>query len=178
MLACFIFRFLRPPQLALTAEHGFRNWHFFGQIVGGQALAFRRGYRWDKSTRGDRSVIPGWVYVILALSYLAAKEPGEGLAIAAKGLGTADYANDAYLYRSQGELLLMTDSANAADTETSLRAAIATASKQSAKYDELSATRSLARLLAEQGRRDEAPRCSPRLRLVDRGFRYRRSEGG
>jgi predicted ATPase len=151
-------------QLALTAEHGFSNWHSFGQIVRGQALALLgkadeaiaeiKGALDGLAATG--AVIPGWVYAILALSYLAAKQPGEGLAIAAKGLGTADHANDAYLYRFQGELLLMSDSANAADAETSFRAAIATASKQSAKYAELCATSSLARLLAEQGRHDEA----------------------
>jgi predicted ATPase len=50
----------------------------------------------------------------------------------------------------------MSDSAKAADAETSFRAAIHKASMQRAKYAELCATTSLARLLAKQDKRDEA----------------------
>ena len=151
-------------QLAVAAEHGFSNWRSFGQIVRGQALALSgkpdeaiteiKGALYSLAANG--AVVPGWVYANLAFAYLAAERPEEGLKIAAKGLATADQSNDAHLYRLHGELLLMSDSATAADAETSFRAAIRRASTQRAKYAELCATTSLARLLAKQDKRDEA----------------------
>ena len=151
-------------QLAVTAEHGFSNWHSFGQIVRGQALALLG--KADEaiteikgaidSLAANGAVVPGWAYTNLAFSYLAAGRPEEGLKIAAKGLATADQSSDAHLYRLHGELLLMSDSAKAAHAETSFRAAIHRASTQRAKYAELCATTSLARLLAKQDKRDEA----------------------
>jgi class 3 adenylate cyclase len=151
-------------QLAVTAEHGFSNWHSFGQIVRGQALALSgkadeaiteiKGALDSLAATG--AVVPGWAYANLALSYLAAGRPEEGLRIAVKGLETADHGSDAYLYNLHGELLLTSSSAKASNAEKSFRAAIATASIQCAKYAELCATTDLARLLAKQGRRDEA----------------------
>jgi tetratricopeptide (TPR) repeat protein len=151
-------------QLAVAAEHGFSNWHSFGQLIHGHALALLG--RSDEAiaeieTAFDSlvpigAVVPGWAYANLALSYLAAKRPKDGLRVAAKGLETADHTTDAHLYRLHGELLLMSDSANTADAETSFRAAIDMACKQCAKYAELGATTSLARLLAKQGHHDKA----------------------
>jgi hypothetical protein len=151
-------------QLAVAAEQGFSNWHSFGQIVRGQALALLG--RTDEaiaevktamdSLAATGALVPGWVYANLALAYLAAERPTEGLEVAAKGLETPDHSNDPRLYWLHGELLLMSDLANAAGAEKSFRAAIAMASKQSAKYAELCPTTSLARLLASQGRRNEA----------------------
>jgi len=151
-------------QLVLSAEHGFSNWNSFGQIVRGQALTLSG--KADEaineingaldSLAASGAVVPGWAYANLAFSYLRAERLEEGLKVAAKALATADQCSDAHLYRLQGELLVMKHSANAADAERSFRAAVATASKQSARYAELCATTSLARLLAKQGKRDEA----------------------
>ena len=105
------------------------------------------------SLAANGAVVPGWAYANLAFSYLAAERPEEGLKIAAKGLATADQSSDAHLYRLNGELLLMSDSATAADAETSFRAAIQKAATQRAKYAELCATTSLARLLVKQDKR-------------------------
>jgi predicted ATPase len=55
-----------------------------------------------------------------------------------------------------GQLLRVSDFANVADAETSFRVAIDTARKQRAKYTELCATTSLARLLRDSNRHDEA----------------------
>jgi len=52
--------------------------------------------------------------------------------------------------------LLAQDASNAAQAEQSFRTAIDIARKQKAKSWELRATASLARLLAKQGKRDEA----------------------
>jgi len=53
-------------------------------------------------------------------------------------------------------LLLKQEDSNAAEAQNCFQRAIEIASKQSAKSLELRATMSLARLLAKQGRRDEA----------------------
>jgi predicted ATPase len=53
-------------------------------------------------------------------------------------------------------LLLKQDDSNAAEAQSCFERAIETARKQSAKSWELRATMSLARLLAKQGKRDEA----------------------
>ena len=151
-------------QLVLSAEHGFSNWHSFGQLVRGQALALsgkaeeaiREVRTALESIAAAGAVVPGWAYANLALSYLAAERPEEGLSIALKGLATADHATDAYLHMLHGKLLLASDLAYVADAEASFRAAIDTARRQSAKYAEPCATTSLARLLRDSNRHDEA----------------------
>ena len=60
------------------------------------------------------------------------------------------------MHRLKGELLLAQDPSNAAQAEQSFRTAIEISRKQEAKSWELRATTSLARMLAEQGKRDEA----------------------
>ena len=63
---------------------------------------------------------------------------------------------EAEAHRVKGELLLAQDVENATQAELSFRAAIETSRKQNARSWELRATTSLARLLARQGKRDEA----------------------
>ena len=150
--------------LALTSEHGFRNWHSFGQIVHGHALALLE--RADEATaeiktalhslEATGAVIPGWAYDSFAFSFLAAEQPGEGLKAAVKGLETADKTHDAELHRLYGELLLMGDPTKVTAGEASFRAAIEVARQQCAKLPELRATVSLARLLSTQDRCKEA----------------------
>ena len=60
------------------------------------------------------------------------------------------------VHRVKGELILAQDASNAAQAEQSFRTAIDIARQQHAKSWELRATISLARMLAKQGRRDEA----------------------
>jgi predicted ATPase len=150
--------------LALTSEHGFSNWHSFGQIVHGHALALLG--KVDEaiaeiktalhSLEATGAVIPGWAYDSFAFSFLAAEQPGEGLRAAVKGLETADKTHDAELHRLYGELLLMGDPAKVTAGEESFLAAIEVARKQNARLAELRATVSLARLLSKQDRRKEA----------------------
>jgi predicted ATPase len=64
--------------------------------------------------------------------------------------------NEAELCRLQGELLLKEDESNHAKAQACFERAIEIARKQSAKSCELRATTSLARLLAREGRHDEA----------------------
>jgi len=63
---------------------------------------------------------------------------------------------DASFHRLKGEAILMRDSSRTAQAEECFRKGIGIARSQSAKSWELRATTSLARLLAKQGKRDEA----------------------
>jgi predicted ATPase len=63
---------------------------------------------------------------------------------------------EAEAYRVKGELLLAQDASNAAQAEQSFRTAVEIARRQKARSWELRATTSLARLLRDTGRRDEA----------------------
>ena len=63
---------------------------------------------------------------------------------------------EADLHRVRGELLLMNDPSNIKDGENSFRIAIDLARRSKLKSLSLSATTSLARLLAEQGRHEKA----------------------
>jgi predicted ATPase len=62
------------------------------------------------------------------------------------------------LHQVKGELLLAQNPSDIAEAEQCFRTAIEIARRQSARSEELRATTSLARLLAKQGRRDEARR--------------------
>ena len=64
--------------------------------------------------------------------------------------------NEPQMYLLKGELLLMQHGSGAAQAESCFQRAIEIARKQSAKFWELRATTSLARLLVRQGRRDQA----------------------
>ena len=154
--------------VTLAVEQGFSNWHSFAQIDRGHALAL--------SGKGDEAiaemksaiasyeatgaVVPGWVHCSLAYAYMAAKQPAEGLRVAVNGLELGDKTGDAEakseLHRLKGELLLMCDPAASDQAETSFRTAISTGREQHARLAQLRGTTSLARLLAKQGRPDEA----------------------
>ncbi len=69
---------------------------------------------------------------------------------------TGQRMNEAEVHRLKGELLLMQDASNSAQAGQSFRTAIEISRKQHAKSWELRATTSLARLLEQQARRDEA----------------------
>jgi predicted ATPase len=56
----------------------------------------------------------------------------------------------------KGELLLLHDAHNTADAESCFRSAVEDAQRHGAKSSELRASLSLARLLAKQGKREEA----------------------
>jgi tetratricopeptide (TPR) repeat protein len=64
--------------------------------------------------------------------------------------------NEPEVYRLKGEAILMRDSSATAEAEACFRKAIEIARSQSAKWWELRATNSLARLLRDTNRRDEA----------------------
>jgi len=86
----------------------------------------------------------------------------EGLDWVAKGLATAEQTGlrmaEAELHRLKGELLMIKDTGDVIEAECCLRTAIDVARRQSARLFELRATISLARLLKQQGKTDEARR--------------------
>jgi class 3 adenylate cyclase/tetratricopeptide (TPR) repeat protein len=103
---------------------------------------------------------PAWTMSLLAsaLGKVGRLEEGlraldEGFASVAK---TREQRSAPSLYQVKGELLLAQNSSNVAEGERAFRTAIEIAQRQSAKMAEIGATTSLARLLMEQDRRDEA----------------------
>jgi predicted ATPase len=68
----------------------------------------------------------------------------------------AEHPHEPELHRIKGELLIMLDASNFAEAEHCFRHAIESAQRHAAKSWELRATMSLARLLAKQGKRDDA----------------------
>lgn len=96
----------------------------------------------------------------LAESFLTAGRFEEGLAATAEAIAitveTGERLYEARFLRLKGELLLAQDSSKAAAADRCFREAIEVSSRQSTKLFELQATISLARLLAKQGKREEA----------------------
>jgi class 3 adenylate cyclase/predicted ATPase len=97
---------------------------------------------------------------LLADAYLQAKRAEDGLGTVSENLqaleGGKRHMDHAELYRLKGELLLLQNASGATQAESCFREAIEIAQRQQAKSWELRATMSLTRLLAKQGRRDEA----------------------
>ena len=116
-----------------------------------------RWWTYMKTTGADTAY---YTSVGVAEAYLAAGCPRDGLEAVGEGLElvrrTGTRLFEAEMRRLRGELLLLGN--NRAETEAAkcFRDAIEVARRQSAKSLELRATMSLARLLAQRGRRDEA----------------------
>jgi len=84
----------------------------------------------------------------------------DGLNAFTEALAAADEREDrhyeAEIHRLKGELLLKQNNSNASEAQSCFERAIEIARKQSAKSWELRATTSLARLLSQQGYREQA----------------------
>lgn len=106
------------------------------------------------------SVAGPWLALGLGDAYLAAGRAPEGLAAVNEGIEqsrpTGMKMAEAELHRLKGELLLVDATEALTEPVECFRKAIDLARRQSAKSWELRATTSLTRLLAKQGRRDEA----------------------
>jgi predicted ATPase len=90
-----------------------------------------------------------------------AGRPQEGLEVLEEGFASVAKTGERFaisvLHHVKGELLLALNPSDVAEAESCFRTAIEIARRQSARSPELRATTSLARLLAKQCRRDEAP---------------------
>src|SRR5208282_4677762 len=128
-----------------------------GQMQEGIAL-FQRGSAASQAT-GARLFRCNFLSY-LAEVFLTAGRFEEGLAAATKAIVIAEETGErlyeARLLRLKGELLLGQDLSNATAADRCLRDAIEVSSRQGTKLLQLRATTSLARLLAKQGKRDEA----------------------
>jgi tetratricopeptide (TPR) repeat protein len=107
-----------------------------------------------------RHAAPAIFFVLVGEAHMETGRPDDGLDAVTQALATADaHADNHYraeMHRLKAELLLRRNDSNEAEARRCFERAIEVARKQSAKSLELRATTSLARLLASQGRRDEA----------------------
>jgi len=161
--------------IALSTEQGFTVWGPFANVTRGWALAeqgqeegiaqIRQG---AAAYRASGSGIH-WSYHlgVLAEAYGKCRQAEEGLAVLSEALAliadkTGDPFCEAQLYRLKGELMLQQpgvqgiQSSVEKEAERCFLRAIDIARHQQAKSLELRAATSLARLLAQQGRRDDA----------------------
>jgi class 3 adenylate cyclase/predicted ATPase len=154
--------------IALSKERGFAFWLIWGNLLFGRVLVEER--REEDGIAQMRDSLAAYQTLgaglgrsdFLALLAEACAEAGriqEGLAVVDEALAwvekTAERNCEAELYRLKAELLLA-DGSNSVRVESCLRYAIRVARTQNANSWELRATTSLARLLAREGRHDEA----------------------
>jgi predicted ATPase len=160
---------LAEEALRLSIQYGFQWYSAFALFGRGCALTelnqveegleqMRRGIA-EAQASGQASF--SLEYAALAKAFLKAGRTADGLAMLAEGLEVShrnsDGENTAELWRIRGDLqLLQAAPSGENQAENSYRQAIEIARHQQAKWWELRATVSLARLLAKCGRRDEA----------------------
>ena len=113
-----------------------------------------------KAAESKGVVIPTWCLFPLAEEYVRAGRSSEAGELVDQMLervqSTGNREDEADVYRLKGELSMMRGVSDKLAAEKWFRAAIEVARRQSAKLYELRATMSLARLLRDTGRRDEA----------------------
>jgi class 3 adenylate cyclase/predicted ATPase len=177
-LACYLRQFRREARaaqetaeglIALSTEHGFPHWMAQANITRGWAIAEQRrveeGIAQIQEGLAAFRAIGAGVLLPHALCLLAeacgeAGRLDDGLSALTEAMAAADEhgirQHEAETHRLRGELLLKQDHSNVAEAQPCFERAIEIARKQSAKSFELRATTSLARLLNEQGKHDEA----------------------
>jgi predicted ATPase len=155
--------------MALTEAFGFQSLSASATTYHGAALiaqgryeegiaGLRRGVSARRATGGTPAFSRD--LCILAYGLGRAGRPEEGLQVLEEGFAsvakTGEQAASTSLHHAKGELLLMQNPSDGANAELCFRTAIEVARRQSARSPELRATTSLARLLAKQGKHDEA----------------------
>jgi predicted ATPase len=155
--------------IALSDVQGFpllrgvgRMYHGLARVKGGEGAAglteVAEGLALAAGA-GNRGGVPALLYA-LADGQRTAGQHAEALGTVESGLAVATETGqhfwDAGLHQLKGELLLATDSANAAEVEALFRRALDIARAQEAKSFELRAATSLARLWHRQGKRAAA----------------------
>jgi predicted ATPase len=155
--------------IALSAEHGLIDQLVFATTLRGWAMAeqgrsedgiaqLQEGLAASRAT-GAELLVPYYL-CLLAEACMDTSRFDNGLSALAEALAAAnEHENrfyEAEMHRLKGELLLRQNDSNGAEAHSCFERAIETARKQSAKSLELRATMSLARLLRDTGRREEA----------------------
>ena len=156
-------------QMVLCAEYGlatflaaanlYLGWAMAAQGRGEEGIARIQECLATQRAAGFEMLRPHSL-ATLAEACLVANRFDDGLSALTEAMATAEdheeYCHLPELYRLRGKLLLKKEDSNAGDAQRCFEQAMEIARKQSAKSFELRATTSLARLLASQGRRDEA----------------------
>jgi predicted ATPase len=155
--------------IAFCAEHGFPDYFAFATTLRGWAMVeqrrneagiaqIREGLAGSRATGSKLN----WPYFLCVLAQACRETAriGDGLSALTEALAAADEHEirhyEPEMHRLKGELLLRQDDSKLMEAQSCFERAIEIARKQSAKSLELRATMSLARLLAKQGRGDEA----------------------
>ncbi len=152
--------------LVIATEHEMRTHVAAATIFRGWALADEgRGQEGLAEMSRALPALEGFaattsLYAHLADSYCKNGHTEEGLMTVATALRETERGgertDEPQLYGVKGELLLMRDPPDEAEAEHCFRRAIEIARRQKARFFELRATISLARLLKRQGKTDEA----------------------
>jgi predicted ATPase len=158
---------------SLTTENGLQSFAWLTLFFAAWALA-EQGHPAEAVDEIERAMseqsllsedfapppMASWFYFLLADIYGKAGQTDGALNLVAQALSEKDKTGEgryeAELHRLKGELLLSQDATNLEGAKESFRTAIEISQKQSAKSWELRATVSLARLLRDTNRRDEA----------------------
>jgi predicted ATPase len=156
--------------ISLASEQGFPFWAAWATILRGWALTTRglerEGIRQIRNglevmRSADAAELASTHFLaMLAEGYAKVGKHKEGIAILEEALAAVDKTGERFyeaeLYRLKGGLVLKLDKHHWLEAETCFQRGLEIARKQTAKSLELRGTTSLARLLAHQGRRDEA----------------------
>jgi predicted ATPase len=155
--------------IAFSTEHGFGGWLLFSTTHRGWAIAeqgrpeqgiafMREGLAMAHGAGADIGRTD--LLCHLAEACMKADRLDDALSTVSEAVAAADQQEERYyepdIYRVKGEVLLRQDYSNIRQAEDCFRMAVEIARKHSRKSLELRATISLARLLAREGRRDEA----------------------
>jgi len=155
--------------VALAKEQSFPYFLGEGLVYRGSAMAhygksddgiamMREGLAVHRST-GSAWLLPHFL-VLLAEAYESGGQAEMGMTLLTEALSAAEGTNErwceAEIHRLKGQLLLATPAPDQTVVETYLRRAVVVAQEQNAKFWELRAATSLARLWRDQGKRDEA----------------------
>ena len=173
--------------MKLTAEHGFPLWEVCAAFWYGWALAtagevtagsaqMRSAIAANKGL-GVVNQVP-FLLGLLADICTQAGDPTEARDLLTEALGIVDRTQErwfeAELHRLRAEALLASSPCDFAEAEASLRHALAVAREQEARFWELRAATSLARLWRDQGKRTEArDLLAPIYRCFTEGFETR-----
>jgi class 3 adenylate cyclase/tetratricopeptide (TPR) repeat protein len=155
--------------MAIGEEHGFPEWLEWGRWLHGWVVAelgeVDRGVAEMEAGIAGFAPIGGvprqaFTAAMLAKGYEKVGRIEEGLSVLdemrARIERTGELLDEAELYRVKGELLATRGGSSKVEAEQCMRGAIAIARRQESRWWELRATTSLARLLRDTGRRDEA----------------------
>jgi predicted ATPase len=150
---------LANTTVAVSEQHGLPTSIALGRQLRGWAMI-----ELGQIDRGigdfDARFLILWNLPLLVRGYLRAGQTGQALELLAEGLVTVERSGlqhiEAELFMLKGEAILVRDPSASDEAEACFRKAIEVSKRQSAKWWELRATVSLARLLRDTNRRDEA----------------------